>query len=65
MHALIIMILVNYPRRPVEVYYTRTEIFATQNLCDQRLRSAINEAQAKYPDAMVRGACVPALAGAN
>ena len=62
MTTLVIMILLNYPHRP-DVIFTRTEVYATANMCDQRIRSALNEAQALHPEAIVHGACTPALAG--
>ena len=62
MTTLVIMILFNYPHRPVDMVFTPTEVYGTVNQCDQRLRSALNEAQSRHPEAIVRGACVPTRA---
>lgn len=62
MYALVITILLNYPQRPLEMYFTHVEIFDSENRCDQRLRSALNAEQSKLPQAIVRAACVKAEA---
>lgn len=58
MTALVIMILLNYPNQPVDIYYLPVEIFSTPDQCDQHLRPALNAEQSKLPQALVRGACV-------
>ena len=63
MTALIVMILLNYPSRPIEVYFMPAQIYSTPQMCDQQIRSVLNREQSKLPQALIRAACVKAEAG--